>query len=215
MSQLDTEPRLRSALTDARVTPRPTPPRQSAALRLMRDTGATLSAADIDRNVTAHAGNVNRPTLIAECGYRDYEGTSLPVSSQAPWFRSFGGSNAAMTNGALSKARAGAGGEFSQDATGALSACIGLHEKLTHGAARALVVDGSWQPGPEAVDAMLGGCALQYAASPGYVSDNERVNATNVCAEERVDLSRAQLTGDSDRPSCGTGQPGMYVWMDG
>ena len=139
---------------------------QSSALRLMRDSGAVVTDADAARGIETQLGNSHRPAIIAECMLRDVAGNSLPASVAAPWFRSFGGSNGAKLNEAIQRAH---DGMQAADANGVeaptLSACAGLRARLTVGASRSFLVDGAWMPGPEAVDASLQGCALQYTAS--------------------------------------------------
>ena len=173
-------------------SPDPPPlPLQSAALRLAKDTGATVTDADLARNITVAVGNTVRPAIIAECMARTEEtdGNRLPESVSAPWFKSFGGINGHLLNRALTTAHNGAEmAKLDVSTRETLSACNGIEERLTHGGSLNFFVDSTWQPGPEAFDASLQGCALQYVASG--LTGQRAANGVDCAGDDvRIDTS--------------------------
>ena len=82
-----------------------------------------------------------------------------------------------------------------------LSACIGLAERLSVGGARELFVDSAWQPGPEAVDAHVIGCALQFVATRAQTQaacDGERWRG--LVSEAKSRRNRSDVSRSSSSP---------------
>lgn len=79
-------------------------------------------------------------------------------SSQVPWLLSTGGP---MHRALYTSFKIAIEGQN----TSGLSACEDLPRKLTQSGAAELLKDSEWQPGPEAIDAGVYGCALQLIGS--------------------------------------------------